>query len=86
MSLLTDLKKKREEFENEKIGFGIIKVKKKKLVIPNRLIEKEVQDLYQYCDNDKTEKAFSRITYDGGKRACRCLTCGLIKQIAIHSG
>lgn len=86
MSLLTDLKKRSEELSKKKIGFGITGKKKKKFVIPSRLIEEEVKDLYQYCDNCKTETSFSRITYDGGKRACKCLNCNSIKQIATQNG
>ena len=77
MGFLAELKAKRDK----KKAFGIKPKKFNRVIIPTRLIEKEEKNLVQWCKCKNEPVAHSRITYDKGKKAVKCLSCVKITLI-----
>ena len=71
LTLLSKLKESRDR----KGRFGFKSNEVKKIIILPRLIQSSCIDLVQWCNVCKDIVPHARITYDKGKRACKCTHC-----------
>lgn len=72
-----------KERRNKRTRFGFKPKVTNRVIIKPSLIQKQTVDLVQWCTVCKGVVSHARITYDKGKRACRCTICG--KTVLINN-